>query len=195
MLWLLVHFCFIKFFTIFVVQRVGKTEYCAYVMGGSWSRQWFILSDLIWLWQLHFVFIYIWTMIFGVGLCTLKLVGHVSRVSLVYLFGCWLWVTEMCWLGVGTVSCCQGLARFACVETVLLNTIWNGLLAVKGFPKYINVNTVVSLITVFTMSRICCVVTRLAVRCCCCLSYAILILLRSTTYFWIGGPTVGMTDT
>jgi len=27
-------------------------------------------------------------MIFGVGLCTLKLVGHVSRVSLVYLFGC-----------------------------------------------------------------------------------------------------------
>jgi len=60
----------------------------------------------------------------------------------------------MGWLGVGNVSCCQGLARLACVVTVFPNTFWNGLLAVKGFPKCIYVNTVDSLITVFNMSRI-----------------------------------------
>jgi len=52
-------------------------------------------------------------------------------------------------------------------ETVLPNTIWNGLLAVKGFPKYIYVMTVDSLITVFNMLGICCVVTMSAVSCCC----------------------------
>ena len=37
----------------------------------------------------------------------------------------------------------------------------------EGFPKYIYVKTVDSLINVFTMSRTCCVVTRLAASCCC----------------------------
>jgi len=73
----------------------------------------------------------------------------------------------MGWPGVGTVSCCQDLARLACVETVFPNTIWNGLLTVKVFPKHIYVVTVDSRITVFTMSSICCVVTRLAVSYCC----------------------------
>jgi len=59
--------------------------------------------------------------------------------------------------------------RLACVETLTAfpNTIWNGLLAVKGFPKYIYVKTVDTLMHVFAMSRFCCVVTRLAVSCCC----------------------------
>jgi len=64
----------------------------------------------------------------------------------------------MGWSGVGTVSCCQGLARLACVGTVFPNTIWNGLSMVKVFPKIIYVKTVDSRITVFTMSSICCVV-------------------------------------
>jgi len=53
----------------------------------------------------------------------------------------------MGWLSVGTVSCCQGLARLACVEAAFPNTIWNGHLAVKGFPNYIYVKIVDSLIT------------------------------------------------
>jgi len=40
----------------------------------------------------------------------------------------------------------------------------------EGFPKYIYVNTADRLVTVFTMSRICCVIMRLAVSCCCHLS-------------------------
>jgi len=50
----------------------------------------------------------------------------------------------------------------ACVETVFPNTIWNGLLAVDVFPKYIYVKAVDSISSIFTMSKICCVVTRLA---------------------------------
>jgi len=52
-------------------------------------------------------------------------------------------------------------------ETVFPKTIWNGLLSVKGFPKYIYVTTIDSHITVFSMSRIYCVVTISSVRCCC----------------------------
>ena len=59
---------------------------------------------IIWLlWCLHFVFVRIWTVTSSLSLCTLKLVGHVSHFSFVCLFDCWIWVTEMGWLGIGTV--------------------------------------------------------------------------------------------
>jgi len=56
---------------------------------------------------------------------------------------------------------------------VFPKTIWNGLLSVKGFPKYIYVTTIDSHITVFSMSRIYCVVTISAVRCCCHFSWVL----------------------
>jgi len=66
-------------------------------------------------------------------------------------------------LGVSAVFFCGDPA---CVGRVFPNTIWNGLTALKGFPHYIYVNTADSPITIFTRSKSCCVVWRLAVSCC-----------------------------
>ena len=90
---------------------------------------------------------------------------------------------------------CQGLAS---VGTVFPITVCNGLLTVKGFPKHTYVKTVNGLITIITMSKICCVVTRLAVSYCCCFAYVS--LRRYTDFsenhhvFLSGGPAVGMTE-
>ena len=90
----------------------------------------------------------------------LKLVGHVSHFSFVYLF-VWL-LTLGYWNGLAwhrycVISCCQGLAKLACVEAVFPNTIWNVLLAVEVFPKCVYVRTVDSRITVFTIYVFCCI--------------------------------------
>jgi len=97
---------------------------------------------------------------FSLGLRTLKLVGLVCF----HLFFCLLWATEMGSLCVSAVLCCQGLA---CVVTVFLHAVWNRLLVVKVFPKYIYVKPVRGQITISTKSNICCVVTRLTVSYCC----------------------------
>jgi len=102
------------------------------------------------------------------------------------------------WPGIGAVSCCQSLARLACVETVFPDTVCNGLSTVKVFPKYIYVKTADSRITVFTMSSICCVATRLAVSNCC--RFSSVALGRDIDSFekyhviLSGGPAVGMAD-
>ena len=90
----------------------------------------------------------------------LKLVGHVSHFSVVYLF-VWL-LTSGYWNGLArrrycVISCCQGLAKLACVEAVFPNTICYGLLAVEVFPNCVYVRTVGSGITVFTMYVLCCI--------------------------------------
>ena len=67
------------------------------------------------------------------------------------------------------------------------------------FPKYIYVKTVDSLITVFTMSKICCVVTRLAMSYCCRFSQATLgrdiDSFKKHHVFLSAGSGVGMADT
>jgi len=63
-------------------------------------------------------------------------------------------------LGVSAVFCCQDPT---CVGPVFPNTIWNGLTALKRYLNYIYVKTADSPITIFTMSKTCFVVWRLAV--------------------------------
>ena len=69
---------------------------------------------------------------------------------------------------------------------------------VKVFPKYIYVKTVDSRITVFAMSRICCVVTRLAVSYCCHFSSAALGCnidsFEKHHIFLSSGPAIGKAD-
>jgi len=122
----------------------------------------------------------------------LKLVGHVSYFWLIYLFTLG---SEMGSLGINALLCCQGLA---CVGTMFPNKIWNRLSVLKVFPKYIYVKTVDGLITIFTVSKICCVLTRLAMSYCCCftlvaLSYNINFF-ENYHVFLSSGPAVGMAD-
>jgi len=137
-----------------------KTKYCVYVLDRFSIRQLTNAIVIIFsLTALKLTFCFYLYLNFNVQSRFMYTEACWTSVSFfIYLFDCWLCVTAMGWSGVGTVSCCQGLARLACVGTVFPNTIWNGLSMVKVFPKIIYVKTVDSRITVFTMSRICCVV-------------------------------------
>ena len=143
------------------LRKLIENKYCVCVLDRFWSRQ---LTNnnycLIALPSIFtFCFIYVW-MITSRFCVHLKLVGHVSHFSVVYLF-VWLLILGY-WNGLArrrycVISCCQGLAKLACVEAVFPNTISNELLAVEVFPKCIYVRTVDSRITVFTMYVFCCI--------------------------------------
>ena len=74
------------------------------------------------------------------------------------LFDCWLWVTEMSWPGVGTVSshvvkALQGLPVW---KQCFLTQFGMDFLAEEVFSKSVYARTVDSRITVFTMYVFCC---------------------------------------
>ena len=106
-----------------------------------------------------FCFIYVWMITSSLGFMYTWSWLDMSHFPVVYLF-VWL-LTLGYWNGLARrncgISCCQGLAKLACVEAVFPNRIWNGLLAVEVFPKCVYVRTVDSRITVFTMHVFCCI--------------------------------------